>query len=166
MNNPLWYPSGDYLKPVLGDGIEVDAIKLNGTVYTGLTWYPEVNTHADLPAAADHSGEIYIVRTATGLYFVSRKKAGMWRSDGADWYYFGKSPIWVRGNMVGTVNGVNDTYTFPNGDTPIINAEWIYLQGQFLYPTVGYNITGGTVTMQPGYIPKTGNVLYTVYQKA
>jgi hypothetical protein len=46
-----------------------------------------VATFADLPSAASHTDELYAVTTASGVIFVNRKAAGVYRSDGADWIY-------------------------------------------------------------------------------
>ncbi len=54
--------------------------------------YPKVNTYADLPTASDYTGEIYVVLTATGVWGVSRKRTGMWRSDGVNWGRLGVAP--------------------------------------------------------------------------
>lgn len=59
-------------------GLEVEAAR-----------YPKVNTYADLPAAGDYAGEIYVVLTATGVWGVNRKRSGMWRSDGVNWNRLG-----------------------------------------------------------------------------
>lgn len=54
--------------------------------------YPKVNTYADLPAAGDYTGQIYVVLTATGVWGVNRKRTGMWRSDGVNWGRLGIAP--------------------------------------------------------------------------
>lgn len=54
--------------------------------------YPKVDTHADLPDASDHTGEIYVVLTATGIWGVNRKRSGMWSSDGVSWNRLGVAP--------------------------------------------------------------------------
>jgi len=64
--------------------------KLGLTVEEAL--YPTVETYADLPAAGEHGGDIYVVLTATGVWGVDRKRAGMWRSDGVDWNILGVAP--------------------------------------------------------------------------
>lgn len=56
---------------------------------SGSSVYPEVNTFADLPAAAANVGKINIVRTPTGIYLINRKEAGLYRSDGANWTRLG-----------------------------------------------------------------------------
>ena len=54
--------------------------------------YPVVATYADLPDATTHFEMVYIVVTATGLWPLNRKRAGLWRSDGVDWKRLGVSP--------------------------------------------------------------------------
>jgi len=49
------------------------------------TGYSTAANFSSLPAAADHSGEIYVVLAAEGAWFLTRKKAGMYRSDGSSW---------------------------------------------------------------------------------
>jgi len=51
--------------------------------------YPEVDAFADLPDIAEHTGEIYIVKTATGVFGVNRKRAGLYISSGTDWTRLG-----------------------------------------------------------------------------
>lgn len=55
----------------------------------GGSTYTEVATYADLPAAASHSGAIYVVQTASGLWLITRKEAGLYRSDGSTWSRLG-----------------------------------------------------------------------------
>jgi len=54
--------------------------------------YPKADTYADLPVAGDYTGEIYVVLTATGIWGINRKRAGMWRSDGVNWNRLGVAP--------------------------------------------------------------------------
>jgi hypothetical protein len=56
------------------------------------TSYPTAANYSALPAAADHSGEIYICLAGEGVWLLARKKAGMWRSDGASWTRLGNFP--------------------------------------------------------------------------
>lgn len=49
-------------------------------------WQGEVNTFADLPAAADNSGKAYLVLTSTGLLITfNLKRSGLYYSDGITW---------------------------------------------------------------------------------
>lgn len=45
----------------------------------------EVNTFADLPPAAIHSGDVYLVLQSTGVWLINRKSGGLYLSDGATW---------------------------------------------------------------------------------
>lgn len=54
--------------------------------------YQQVNTFADLPSAGASAGKVYLVLTTTGVWFVNRKRRGLWRSDGAVWVRMGIAP--------------------------------------------------------------------------
>lgn len=64
--------------------------------YTTELNYPEVDTFADLPAASDYNAAVYLVRTATGVIFVNRKRAGLYLSNGSSW------------SRMGTFSGLED----------------------------------------------------------
>ena len=49
----------------------------------------EVANFAALPSAASNTGKNYLVRQSQGVYFVNRKPAGIYTSDGVDWNYDG-----------------------------------------------------------------------------
>ncbi len=49
--------------------------------------YPEVANFAALPTASTVSGQTYVCVAAQGVYFVNRKPAGLYRSDGTNWVY-------------------------------------------------------------------------------
>jgi hypothetical protein len=57
-----------------------------------LAKYPEVANYAALPAAASHSGETYVCLAAQGTYFISRKPAGFYYSNGTAWSFVGELP--------------------------------------------------------------------------
>ena len=58
---------------------------LSGGV-NSIGWEAEVNTFADLPAAADKSGKAYLVLTSTGLMITfNLKRSGLYYSDGITW---------------------------------------------------------------------------------
>ena len=61
---------------------------LGGGSGSGVGSQGSVDTFADLPPAADHAGEIYVVNTTTGVAFLTRKKRGQYKSDGTAWTYF------------------------------------------------------------------------------
>lgn len=54
--------------------------------------YPAVNTHADLPDPVSVAGQIFVVRLPTGTWPVSRKRAGLYRSNGSTWTRLGIAP--------------------------------------------------------------------------
>jgi hypothetical protein len=74
------------------------ALTYNGSVWVnGLsTPYPVVDTFAELPAAADNNGEVYDVRTTTGVIFVNRKEAGRYLSNGTTWNRISDNAKFVR----------------------------------------------------------------------
>ena len=49
----------------------------------------EVANFAALPSAAANTGKNYLVRASQGVYFVNRKPAGIYTSDGVNWNYDG-----------------------------------------------------------------------------
>lgn len=53
--------------------------------------YAEYNTFADLPAPTT-AGTTAVVITATGVPFINKKAAGLYRADGAVWVYLGPVP--------------------------------------------------------------------------
>lgn len=67
-----------------------------GALHAALTTiieYPEVANYAALPAAASHSGEIYVVLAAQGTgWLFTLKESGFYRSDGAAWTRLGALP--------------------------------------------------------------------------
>jgi len=56
-----------------------------GSAYEEIGQYPQVETYADLPPAADNTGKIYFVKTTTGIWGINQKPAGFYFSDGATW---------------------------------------------------------------------------------
>lgn len=66
---------------------------LKAAVLSAVTLYPEVANYAALPAAASHTGEVYLVLAAQGTrWLFTLKDAGLYVSDGADWDYVGPIP--------------------------------------------------------------------------
>lgn len=75
----------------------------------------------------------------------------------------GINPIVKDGDMVGTKNGINLTFTFPSSDTP--QKAYIFLNGTKLREGTGFTRVGGTVTItnDPIYIPQSTDTLETIY---
>lgn len=67
------------------------------------------------------------------------------------------------GDMVGTKNGTNRTFTFPNADAP--QKAYIFLNGAKLREGTGFTRVSGTITMtnDPIYIPVASDTLETIY---
>ena len=77
----------------------------------------EVNTYADLPASANYNGEIWIVKTTTGVIFVNKKEAGFYLSNGTTWTII--TPVGVDGyqTLIPTPTNNNIAITDANGQT-------------------------------------------------
>ena len=69
--------------------------------------YPEVLTFSVLPPAADNDGVIYIVREGTGIPFINRDPAGLYRSDGNSWELLADLPDNYFANYVQDTRTVN-----------------------------------------------------------
>ena len=77
----------------------------------------EVNTYADLPAPANHNGQIWIVKTTTGVVFVNKKVAGFYVSNGTIWTII--TPVEIDGyqKLITTATNDNIATTDANGQT-------------------------------------------------
>ena len=77
----------------------------------------EVNTYADLPAPANHNGQIWIVKTTTGVVFVNKKVAGFYISNGTIWTII--TPVEIDGyqKLITTPTDGNIVITDANGQT-------------------------------------------------
>jgi len=78
-----------------------------GSSFTG---YTKVANFAALPAAADHTGELYIVLATTGVPFVTYRKKGFYYSDGATWTVVedisGIETLTTDSLTIGTLTGI------------------------------------------------------------
>lgn len=72
---------------IAGAGITVGGPWPNQTISATGTAYPEVSTFADLPAPGTVTGKIYVVLVSTGIFFINRRPAGFYHSDGIAWTY-------------------------------------------------------------------------------
>lgn len=75
---------------IAGAGIVVAGAWPNQTVSASAGGtYAEVANFAALPPAAAHTNEIYVVLASSGVYFINRKSAGFYVSDGVNWTLIG-----------------------------------------------------------------------------
>jgi hypothetical protein len=64
----------------------------SGSTPTSGSTYQEANTFSELPSAGSYSGQIYVVRNASGDYVVDRKESGLYYSNGTTWRRLGDIP--------------------------------------------------------------------------
>jgi len=76
--------------------------------------YPTVAAFANLPAAASNNGVIYVVQGATGVWFINRHEAGLYRSNGSTWVYLG-SDVSTTSLVAGGTTVTADPVTLVNG---------------------------------------------------
>ena len=104
----------------------------------------EVNTYADLPASASHNGEIWLVKTTTGVIFVNRSVAGFYISNGTTWTII--NPVDVNGyqKLITTATNDNIVTTDANGQTKDGGKKIADLE-QVINKTVDFSATPGNV---------------------
>lgn len=71
--------------------------------------YPTVNDFASLPPAGDHSGQVYVVLTSTGVYLINRKESGMYYSNGASWTRLGDIPSFFSDDTFMVYDGLDNS---------------------------------------------------------
>jgi len=94
-----------------------DLQELSEAIKNAETIDGEVSTYADLPAPANHNGEIWIVKTTTGVVFVNKKVAGFYVSNGTTWAII--TPVEIDGyqKLITTPTDGNIVITDANGQT-------------------------------------------------
>jgi hypothetical protein len=100
--------NGDELIPIVQGGANKTATP-NLLKSSFSLFYPTVNAFTDLPPAADHTGEIYIVLTSTGVWLINRKDAGLWYSNGAAWTRLGDVPSYFNTANLQIYDGTDNT---------------------------------------------------------
>jgi len=81
----------------------------SGSTPTSGSTYTEVNLYGDLPPAASHSGEIYVVRMSSGAYVLNRKEAGLYFSTGSAWYRLGDTPSFFLDDNFQIIDSTDQT---------------------------------------------------------
>lgn len=94
-----------------------DLQELSEAIKNAETIDGEVSTYADLPAPANHNGEIWLVKTTTGVVFVNKKVAGLYVSNGTTWAII--TPVEIDGyqKLITTPTDGNIVITDANGQT-------------------------------------------------
>ena len=94
-----------------------DLQELSEAIKNAETIDGEVSTYADLPTPASHNGEIWIVKTTTGIVFVNKKVAGLYISNGTIWTII--TPVEIDGyqKLITTATNDNIATTDVNGQT-------------------------------------------------
>lgn len=127
----LLYVANDQNKLYLWDGSNYVA-----AVAATQGWNGEVATYADLPAAADHNGEVWFVTTPSGIWPLNHP-AGLYISDGVDW---NETPM-VAGAVIGTGSTADNSVMRSNG------TSGSQIQGSGVIIDDSNNITGvGSIT--------------------
>ena len=100
----------------------------------------EVDTYADLPAPANYNGEIWIVKTTTGVIFVNKKVAGLYVSNGTTWTII--TPVDIDGyqKLITTATNDNIATTDANGQTKDGGKKIADLE-QVINKTVAFSAT-------------------------
>ena len=75
--------------------------------------YPEVANFAALPSAAGASGLTYLVKAAQGVFFVNRKPAGLYSSNGSAWTLDGDATEAYFQDTLAWSNITSKPATFP-----------------------------------------------------
>jgi hypothetical protein len=86
----------------------------------GSSTYPTVATFADLPAAALHLNEIYVVEQSTGVWLINRHSKGFYISDGLNWLIMpeveGYAPL-AGATFTGAISATNLSGTNTGDET-------------------------------------------------
>lgn len=139
---------------IAGAGVTIGGPWPNQTISASGSSYPEVTTYALLPAPATVPGEIYVVLTSTGVYFINRHSAGFYVSDGAAWNYLAElgenyfndanleffdnaDPSKIcKFQLSGISTGTTRTYNMPNADGTLALLSDIPPSGGLTSPQV------------------------------
>jgi len=81
--------------------------------------YTEVANYVALPIASSVSGSTYLVIATTGVIFINRKLAGLYKSNGITWDYLGDVTSYV--NTVGGIAG----QVLAKIDSTDFNTQWV-----------------------------------------
>lgn len=113
--------------------------------------YTAVANFAALPAASAHTNATYLVLAAQGVYFINRKPAGLYTSDGVNWNY----------DADGTEAYFNDANTefFDNADNTKVGKLNLAGLPTGTTVTLSWPTTNGTIALTsqiPTSLPPNG----------
>lgn len=92
-----------------------------GASSSGGSGFEQVSNYSNLPAASEHSGEVYVVLAAEGLWLLDRKEAGLYKSDGSTWTRLGGwLDAFEDGNL--TIYNTSDNTKLAKFDTSSITT--------------------------------------------
>jgi hypothetical protein len=83
--------------------------EFNGSGTTSGTTYSAVNLYSDLPTPASASGQIYVVRSSTGIFLANRKSSGFYFSNGSSWSYLGETPNYFKSDNFQVYDSADNT---------------------------------------------------------
>jgi hypothetical protein len=114
------------------------------------TYYTEVATYADLPDPSLNVGKIFLVQQTTGIPFVNRKLAGLYRSDGTTWVYLGDVSTYVDLGTEQTVTGLKhfENIRVPAASDPLspVNKEQVEMMlMSFEYLLINWSVAPSLV---------------------
>lgn len=61
------------------------------TINNTFTGYSHVSSFANLPGASSYTNQYFIVDNPSGVWFINRKEAGFYKSDGTNWNFVGST---------------------------------------------------------------------------
>ena len=140
------------------------------TVSNTFLGYSHVTNFASLPVATSHAYEYWIVDTTTGVFLINQKKAGFYKSDGANWNYIGTSvdmtslsdgsitisasPIIISGGngITTSANATTNTITITASASAQVQSDWNeattsavdYIKNKPTIPTNTNQLTNGS----------------------
>lgn len=132
-----------------------DIIGSSGNSFTG---YTKVATWADLPAAADHNTELYVVLASTGTWPFTNKNAGLYYSNGSAWSWLSNVPYSFVDNVFEIYDDGDNTrsFKFSAGSITAGNSRTITVPDRDF---ILNDIRTTTTTNGTGFLKGNGSVI-------
>lgn len=122
------------------------------------TTYMTVANFAELPSAGAHAGEIYVCLAAQGIWFINRKEAGLWRSNGTAWAYIG-SDVETTSLLHGTTKVVGSPIELVGAGTIIITPDADNSKVTIEDAAIPQSYLKTTITNSDTNVPSSGAVV-------